>query len=111
VWVGNRVLTAYWREATEGQFHNNVARGARIGAGPIPQEALALVTGVATALGIDHAGFDVAMVEGYPYLLEFNTLFGTAGLVRHGVHLADAIFEWLRDQDRPPRSPSPPIAA
>ncbi len=111
VWVGDAVLTAYWREAADGQFHNNIARGARVGRDAVPRSALDLVSVVARSLGIDHAGFDVAMVEGHPYLLEFNTLFGTAGLAERGLRLSEAILRWLVDQRRPPRSPCPPLAA
>jgi ribosomal protein S6--L-glutamate ligase len=80
VWVGDRVVGAYWRVAALGAFHNNVARGAAISFDDIPPAAVELVERVAFELGVDHAGFDVAMVDGHPYLMEFNTLFGTAGL-------------------------------
>ncbi|MCA9738025.1 MAG: hypothetical protein R3E98_16035 [Gemmatimonadota bacterium] len=105
VWVGDEVLLAYWREAPEGGFHTNVARGGRIVLGGVPDEAIRLVTDVATALGVDHAGFDVALVDGFPYLLEFNVRFGTRALEEHGVAVAPAALRWLERTSVPPIEP------
>lgn len=95
VYVGDSVTTAYWRTAPPGQFHNNVARGATISFEDIPQAALELVAGVAAALGIDHAGFDVAEVGGHFYLLEFNVLFGTEALSMQSIRIGAMIHEYL----------------
>jgi len=94
VWVGNEVVTAYWREQTDG-FHNNVAQGGVIAFDVVPPAALELVAQVATALGIDHAGFDVAVVAGHCYLLEFNLLFGLDGLNRQGIRVGDYVRRYL----------------
>jgi ribosomal protein S6--L-glutamate ligase len=88
VWVGRQVIAAYWRVGAEAAFHNNVARGGSVDFDNVPAEALALVARVATELGVDHAGFDVAEVDGHYYLLEFNTLFGNEALNRRGISLA-----------------------
>ena len=98
VWVGDSVLTAYWRQAPPGQFHNNVARGGRICFDDPPAEAVALVARVAAALHIDHAGFDVAVVDGHCYLLEFNVLFGTQALRQRGVAVVPAVLRYLAQQ-------------
>jgi ribosomal protein S6--L-glutamate ligase len=73
---------------------------------------------VAEALDIDHAGFDVAMVDGYPYLLEFNRLFGNTGLQGLSQQVSDAILAHLQaandhdDDDDDPKNPTPlmPVA-
>lgn len=109
VWVGDRVVGAYWRTASLGAFHNNVARGATVSHDDIPLAAVRLVEHVALELGIDHAGFDVAMVDGHPYLLEFNALFGTAGLAAQGVTLAGAVAEYLVRAGSPPELPTRPL--
>lgn len=98
VWVGNGVQAAYWRQAPEGTFHNNVARGGSVSFDGVPDQALALVTAVATALGIDHAGFDVAVVDGHCYLLEFNVRFGTRAMRQRGLSLAAPIRHYLQSQ-------------
>ena len=63
-------------------------------------------------LGVDHAGFDIALVDGYPYVLEFNRLFGNKGLAA-GHELQDAILGYLRQSSSPsdPREPSDPRPA
>ena len=65
---------------------------------------------------MDHAGFDIALVEGYPYVLEFNRLFGNQGL-GHGGDLKTAILDYLQCQAEPedpdgPTGPAPlwPVA-
>lgn len=107
--IGDRVLTAYWRHQADQGFYNNVARGGWVEQGEAPQAALDLVLNVAQTLGVNHAGFDIAMVGDHPYLLEFNRLFGNQGL-NQGTELQDAILGYLRSQAEPedpdtPRTP------
>ncbi len=112
VWVGNEVVSAYWREQTDG-FHNNVAQGGVLNFDAIPPAALELVRHVATSLGIDHAGFDVAVVQGHCYLIEFNVLFGLDGLNHQGIRLGDYITKHLGlegDDPTNPVNPSPVAA-
>lgn len=47
------------------------------------------------------------LVEGYPYVLEFNRLFGNKGLGQ-GSDLKDAILEYLCQQTEP-RDPGGPV--
>lgn len=114
--VGDRVLTAYWRTQAEQGFYNNVARGGQIDTSPVPDIATELALRLARDLGVDHAGFDIALVDGYPFVLEFNRLFGNQGLGQ-GSDLKDAILEYLQRQSCPqdpdgPAEPTPlwPIA-
>lgn len=93
--VGDTVVHAYWREAPEGGFHNNVAQGGRIDETGVPESGTAFALRVARALGIDHAGFDLAEVDGHWYLLEFNVRFGTQGLAEKGIRIGDAILSYL----------------
>ena len=81
-----------------------------------PTAATDLALRLARELEVDHAGFDIALVEGYPYVLEFNRLFGNQGLGQ-GSDLKDAILDYLQRQSRPqdpdgPTEPTPlwPIA-
>ncbi|GAW91375.1 ATP-grasp domain-containing protein [Calderihabitans maritimus] len=96
VFVGEEVLTAYWRIGGEGNFYNNVARGARVSFEDIPEEVLRVVTTIARHFEINHAGFDVAFVDGRPYILEFNVLFGNQALRERKVPLEEKILEYLR---------------
>ncbi len=107
VWVGDEVVTAYWRVGPPDAFHHNVARGARILFDGVPDEPLALVTDVATRLGVDHAGFDLACVGGRWFLLEFNTLFGNQALTRAGIALGPRIQALLERRGAPAIDPDP----
>jgi len=104
--IGRHAVAAYWRQRPDWGFHTNVARGGRIVTGDVPAPAIALAERVAGALGIDHAGFDIAWVGGHPYLFEFNVLFGNQGIGECGVCLAEEIHRHLgklTPQDKPTR--------
>jgi ribosomal protein S6--L-glutamate ligase len=108
--VGEQVIAAYWRCQSERSFHNNVARGGWVDHSPVPEAATALALRVARELGVDHAGFDIAMVGDHPYLLEFNRLFGNQGIPGGGETLRNAILSYLEKQSQPedpdcPRDP------
>lgn len=93
--VGQQVIAAYWREAPEGGFHNNVARGGQVSFDAVPEAALDLVTRVANQLGVDHAGFDVAELDGHYFFFEFNVRFGTDALNARGIRLGPHILNYL----------------
>ncbi|MCB1671787.1 MAG: hypothetical protein R3F41_00860 [Gammaproteobacteria bacterium] len=93
--VGSEIIAAYWRLQSGDGFHNNLSRGGVLDYGPVPETALQLVRDTARQLGIDHAGFDVAMVGNHPFLLEFNRLFGTAGIPGGDQAVRTAILNYL----------------
>ena len=80
--------------------------------GPIPQAAAELVTKVATTLGIDHAGFDIAMVDNYPYILEFNRMFGSQGINSLLGDTTPVILDYLTRklaEEEPPHPRTPKV--
>ena len=95
VLVGDSVVAGYWRKAAPGQFHNNVSRGGSVSFDDIPEGAVRLVESFARITGVDHAGFDVAEVEGHFYFLEFNIRCGTRALTDRGISLSPWIYAWL----------------
>lgn len=115
--VGGKLVAGFWRCQGHDGFHNNLSQGGTVDAQtPLPQAAIDLVLRVARELEIDHAGFDVAMVEGYPYLLEFNRLFGNTGLQGLSQQVSEAILAYLQtagdhddDDDDDPKHPTPPM--
>ena len=115
VWLGDQVAGGYWRLQSPDGFHNNVARGGQTLAGPLPAAAVELVTRIATSLGIDHAGFDIAMVDNHPYILEFNRMFGSQGVnsLLGDTHtmIVDYLERKLAELEPPtPRTPRGPRA-
>jgi len=98
IYVGDEVIASYWRIGGENSFKNNVAQGGVISYDNIPQDALALVDKVAKELGINHAGFDIAEVDGHYYIFEFNVFFGTRGLLNQSIKLHEIIISYLQKQ-------------
>ncbi|WP_111655628.1 ATP-grasp domain-containing protein [Isoalcanivorax indicus] len=99
--VGREIVAAYWREGAD--FHNNVSRGGVVRLElPVPSVATDFVLSLSQYLDIDHAGFDIAMVEGTPMLLEFNRLFGHQGIPGLAGQVADATRRYLFGDTAPP---------
>jgi len=111
--IGAKVITAYWRTQSDRGFYNNVAQGGQIDYSPVPSAVTDLALRLALDLGVDHAGFDIALVGGHPYVLEFNRLFGNQGLAQ-GSAIRDAILDYLLTSREPddPEGPAPvwPVA-
>lgn len=108
VYVGDRVVTAYWRCGTH-DFRNNLAQGGEASFDAVPPEPLELVERVARALDIDHAGFDLAEVDGHWYLFEFNLLFGNQALTANGIRTGALILDYLARRGFEPRDPDRPL--
>ncbi|HYW03065.1 MAG TPA: hypothetical protein VFA86_03910 [Gammaproteobacteria bacterium] len=107
VWVGDRVIAACSREGGDG-FHHNLAAGARLSFAAVPAQAVALVERIARALGLNYAGFDIAVVDGWCYMLQFNLFFGNDGTNARGVRLGPEIRSWLERQASPDHDTPPP---
>lgn len=110
IWVGNKIIAGYWRMQSQQGFYNNVARGGQVEEGIIPKEACDLVETLATGLGIDHGGFDIAMIGHYPYVFEFNRLFGNQGINGLQKKVDEAIQVYIHEQwqDDEPDEPITP---
>jgi ribosomal protein S6--L-glutamate ligase len=98
VWVGGKVVSGYWRLQADKGFYNNISQGGKVEVALIPKEALDLVHFVATSLGIDHGGFDIAMVGSVPYLIEFNRIFGNQGVKDLQQSVDASIIEHLENE-------------
>lgn len=108
--VGGEVVGAYWRLGENGSFLHNVAQGGVVSFEHIPIHALHLVLHVANQLGIDHAGFDLMLIDDHPYIIEFNILFGNQALIQRGIRVEEAIEKHVKSLLEPtfPRSPFTP---
>jgi ribosomal protein S6--L-glutamate ligase len=94
VWVGDAVMTAYWRHGGDG-FHHNIACGGTADFAGIPDEPLQLVTKVAQRFNINYGGFDLAEYAGQWYFLEVNVRFGNAAFKTRPLHLGATIQAYL----------------
>lgn len=96
VLIGEKVVTGYWRLQGSDGFHNNLAQGGALDFSPLPPEAITLVESVARTTGINHGGFDVAMLGKHPYLIEYNRLFGNQGLLEQDIDVDKLIYAYLQ---------------
>lgn len=99
VYVGDQVVTAYWRR-NPGGFYNNISKGAQADFDLIPPAALDLVDLVCKGLNVNHAGFDLAFCYDQFYIFEFNVFFGNEALNQRGVKLGPVIFDYLMHVDK-----------
>lgn len=104
--IGKRVVAGYWRLQSADGFHNNVAAGGCIDFSATPEAAVKLVNHLVRVLKINHAAFDIAMVNNHPYIFEFNRLFGNRGLVEQNIKPADLIYAYLLSMQSPGYTPS-----
>lgn len=93
--VGQRVVSAYWRVGGTERFHNNVSRGGIICRTGVPADIVDKVLQIAQALGVNHAGFDIAVTSRGVYILEFNLYFGTRGIPLSSYELGRVINHYL----------------
>ncbi len=104
--IGKQVVASYWRLQSADGFHNNVAAGGCLDYAPAPMQAIALIEYIARTLNIDHAAFDIALVNGQPYIFEFNRLFGNQGLVDQDIKPSVLIHEYLLSLQLPGKTPA-----
>lgn len=83
--IGNRVVHAYWRIASPGEFRCNVAVGAKISFDAVPRQALELALYTANKCRWDDAGIDICMYKGKFYVLEANIKYGKRGFKAAGI--------------------------
>ncbi|WP_202080597.1 ATP-grasp domain-containing protein [Caldalkalibacillus salinus] len=108
VYVGDEVIGAYWRIGDSHSHLNNISQGGHVSYEFVPYEAVQLVEDIAKRLNINHAGFDVALVNDHLYIFEFNVLFGNIGLKGLKMSVEEKIQEYLRKQHSP-NSPFTPF--
>ncbi|WP_155309703.1 ATP-grasp domain-containing protein [Desulfosarcina ovata] len=94
--IGGRVVHAYWRIASAGEFRTNVARGGRVSLDPVPQAALDLALETATVCRWDDVGLDICCHDGQYTLLEANMKYGREGFRAAGIDYF-ALMEQLID--------------
>lgn len=106
--IGRKAVTGYWRAQTLGRFHTNVAQGGEILFEDVSLQALVWVEWLAQQLGVNHAGFDIADINGHFYVFEFNRLFGNQGLREKGIDANQLIYDYLWQESHSTLEPQIP---
>ena len=83
--IGQRVVHAYWRVATPGEYRCNVSFGGSISLDAVPREALELALHTARSCGWDDVGIDICCSGNTYYVLEANMKYGREGFRKAGI--------------------------
>jgi len=97
--VGKRIVHAYWKKSTSGEFRTNVARGGKVLLDPVPNEAMDLALDVAVRCRFDHVGIDICQDQGKFLVLEANMNFGTHGFQEAGIDYRDLLCDMVRSNE------------
>ncbi|MBW1743423.1 MAG: ATP-grasp domain-containing protein [Deltaproteobacteria bacterium] len=85
VLIRGKIILAYWRIASPGEFRSNVSQGATISFDDIPEEGLDVAKNTARLCQLDDVGLDVCFSNGRYWVLEANMKFGREGFRRAGI--------------------------
>jgi ribosomal protein S6--L-glutamate ligase len=85
VFIGKRIVHAYWRVAPKNEYRSNVALGGTIELDAIPEKAKQLALKTAQACRWDDVGMDICEHNGQFYILEANMKYGREGFRMAGL--------------------------
>ena len=91
--IGGRLVHAYWRIHREGDFRNNVSRGAALSYDDVPAAALDFAVDAARRCGFDEVGLDICEHAGKYWVLEANMVFGQEGFRKKGLDIHKIIAD------------------
>lgn len=95
--VGKRVVHAYWRVASAGEFRNNLWLGGRIDSAAVPRQALQFALHIARVCQWDDVGLDICEHNGDLYVLEGNMKYGRQGFKQAGIDYTRMLLDLIRD--------------
>ncbi|MBW1786767.1 MAG: RimK family alpha-L-glutamate ligase [Deltaproteobacteria bacterium] len=93
--INYRPVLAYWRVVSRDNFRANVAQGAELRFGHIPDRAIALAMDTARKCRFDDVGLDLIESRGKWHVIEANMKYGRKGLKLKGMDLKQIIREKL----------------
>ena len=94
--IGQRIVHAYWRIASQYEFRSNIALGGRICLDAVPGEALELALQTARLCRWDDVGIDICQHAGRYYVFEANMKYGKEGFRQAGIdyhHLMEVMIK------------------
>ncbi len=95
VLLNGHIISAYWLEAGENSFLTNLYQGGAVSSRPVPEMILEMAATVAVKCGFDEVGLDIIQDRDTCYVLEANMTFGTEGLEKKGINLAQVRCDML----------------
>ncbi|MEW6188398.1 MAG: RimK family alpha-L-glutamate ligase [Thermodesulfobacteriota bacterium] len=90
------VILAYWKIASPGEFRHNLAQGAAISFGDIPQEALDFAEATTRMCNFDDVGLDLCHNSEKGWMvLEANMNYGLQGLKEKGLNIRSVLKDLM----------------
>lgn len=100
--IGNKVVGAMRRKASDGDFRSNLHRGGTAEAIKLNKAERDTARRAARTLGLSVAGVDILQSETGPKVLEVNSSPGLEGIEKAtGIDVANRIYEYLESKVRP----------
>ncbi|MDY6851728.1 MAG: RimK family alpha-L-glutamate ligase [Thermodesulfobacteriota bacterium] len=95
--MAGRLVAAYWRIVPEHGFRSNLAQGGRIDLSGVPEDGVAFAMDAVRRCGFDDVGLDVCRYRGQWLVIEANMHYGTKGLTKAGVSLAQVLDQLIEE--------------
>ncbi|MEZ9599043.1 30S ribosomal protein S6--L-glutamate ligase [Vibrio sp. 10N.286.46.A8] len=100
--VGNKVIAAMKRQASEGEFRSNLHRGGTAQLVKLTKEERATAINAAKIMGLNLCGVDILQSKNGPVVMEVNSSPGLEGIEKStGKDVADMIFEFIEKNAKP----------
>ncbi len=93
--MGSRIIHAYWRIASKGNFRTNLSQGGKVSFDDIPEEGLDLALDTARKCRFDDVGLDICFAKGRYWVLEANMKYGKEGFRKAGIDYYRLVEEML----------------
>jgi ribosomal protein S6--L-glutamate ligase len=97
VLIQGRIIHAYWRIASPGEFRSNVSQGATISFDNIPEDGLAFAQKTARLCQLDDVGLDICFSNGQFWVLEGNMKYGKEGFRQAGIDFYELMDEMIEN--------------
>jgi ribosomal protein S6--L-glutamate ligase len=97
--IGDRVVCAYWRITSAGEFRSNVNCGAEISFDRVPAPAVDLALHTAKHCGWNDVGIDICEYQGNYYVLEANMKYGRQGFAKAGIDYATLMEKMIDNEE------------
>lgn len=100
--IGDKVIAAMKRQASEGEFRSNLHRGGTASLIRISPEERRTAIAAAKAMGLNVAGVDLLRSSRGPLVMEVNSSPGLEGIeTATGKNVAGMIIDWIEKNQKP----------
>ena len=96
--IGNKIVHAYWRIASPGEFRSNLAVGATVSLDPVPEEALELALNISKKCNWNDVGIDICKYNNKFYVIEANMKYGKEGFRLAGIDYYKLMEEMIENE-------------